>query len=158
MRTFSILIFLLVTLSFCLAASPASIINESSLEKRQEQNGPAHSPSEGATQSNHANAPTATGGAAPVTSSPASSAGGHGEQAPKATTTNKNSGKTMFATPAILTTGTLFYIGIAITFVLWCTGFALDFLTDRQEQLAYKLALSKKHCGLSPEFPATLKA
>lgn len=63
-----------------------------------------------------------------------------------------------FATPYILTTGTFFYVGIAVSFALWCTGFALDFIMDRQEQLALKMAISKKHCADSPTFPATLKA
>lgn len=67
-------------------------------------------------------------------------------------------GKSTFATPYILTTGTFFYIGIAVSFALWCTGFALDFIMDRQEQLALKMAISKKHCVDSPTFPATLKA
>lgn len=79
-------------------------------------------------------------------SSSKQSGGGHGH------------GASTFATPYILTTGTFFYIGIAVSFALWCTGFALDFIMDRQEQLAMKMAISKKHCVDSPTFPATLKA
>ncbi|ORY94700.1 hypothetical protein BCR43DRAFT_516341 [Syncephalastrum racemosum] len=45
-----------------------------------------------------------------------------------------------WATPYILTTGTFFYVGIAVSFLLWWTGYALDYLTDRQERLAAKKA------------------
>lgn len=45
-----------------------------------------------------------------------------------------------FATPPILQDGTLFYIGVSVTTLLWVTGKAIDVKTERQERYAERIA------------------
>ncbi|KAI9497146.1 hypothetical protein BDB00DRAFT_805150 [Zychaea mexicana] len=48
-----------------------------------------------------------------------------------------------FSENTILTSGTLFYIAISISFGLWCTGFGLEFAMDRHEKQANARAFQK---------------
>ncbi|KAI8339576.1 hypothetical protein BC941DRAFT_372694 [Chlamydoabsidia padenii] len=43
---------------------------------------------------------------------------------------------TIWASPAILQDGTLFYIVISISTLLWCTGKGVDMVLDQQERKA----------------------
>ncbi|KAI8638959.1 hypothetical protein BD408DRAFT_422196 [Parasitella parasitica] len=47
-----------------------------------------------------------------------------------------------FASPEILQTGTLFYVGVGVTTFLWITGKAIDVQTNRQERYAESLVHS----------------
>lgn len=51
-------------------------------------------------------------------------------------------GKSVQALPAILQDGTLFYIGISVTTLLWCTGKIIDVKMERQEKYAQSLVHS----------------
>ncbi|KAL9541176.1 hypothetical protein MBANPS3_009265 [Mucor bainieri] len=57
------------------------------------------------------------------------------------TTTKKKAGNA-FASPEILQTGTLFYVGVSVTTLLWITGKAIDVQTNRQERYAESLVHS----------------
>ncbi|KAF7725109.1 hypothetical protein EC973_000435 [Apophysomyces ossiformis] len=46
----------------------------------------------------------------------------------------------IYAAPEILNDGTLFYIAISISTLLWCTGKGIDMTIDRQERFAEKAA------------------
>lgn len=59
------------------------------------------------------------------------------------TTQNATTRKVIFASPPILTNGTLFYIAVSVSFTLWCTGYALDWLLDQQESKALEQAISQ---------------
>jgi hypothetical protein len=48
-------------------------------------------------------------------------------------------GKSVQTVPDILQTGTLFYIGISVTTLLWVTGKAIDVKMERQERYAESL-------------------
>ncbi|KAI8141369.1 hypothetical protein BJV82DRAFT_670652 [Fennellomyces sp. T-0311] len=53
--------------------------------------------------------------------------------------------KSMFISPALLTTKPAFIITVAVlTAFIWCSGYVLDFLIERQEQLADSVAISRK--------------
>lgn len=58
------------------------------------------------------------------------------------TATTKKKNTSTFAAPEILQTGTLFYIGISVTTLLWITGKAIDVQTNRQERYAESLVHS----------------
>ncbi|KAI9341606.1 hypothetical protein BD770DRAFT_431169 [Pilaira anomala] len=51
----------------------------------------------------------------------------------------KNKKPSSLASPAVLQDGTLFYIGTAVTCLLWVTGKAIDTKMDRQEKYAESL-------------------
>lgn len=59
-----------------------------------------------------------------------------------ATTTTKKKNNSSFASPEILQTGTLFYVGVSVTTLLWITGKAIDVQTNRQERYAESLVHS----------------
>ncbi|KAF1801187.1 hypothetical protein V8B55DRAFT_1528790 [Mucor lusitanicus] len=59
-----------------------------------------------------------------------------------AATTTKKKNNSSFASPEILQTGTLFYIGVSVTTLLWITGKAIDVQTNRQERYAESLVHS----------------
>ncbi|KAI7856342.1 hypothetical protein BDC45DRAFT_503722 [Circinella umbellata] len=48
-----------------------------------------------------------------------------------------------FVNDPILTSGTLFYIAISVSFALWCTGYGLDYVMDRHEKQANTRAFQK---------------
>lgn len=54
-------------------------------------------------------------------------------------TKKKNKKPSSLASPAVLQDGTLFYIGTAVTCLLWITGKAIDTKMDRQEKYAESL-------------------
>ncbi|ORZ17854.1 hypothetical protein BCR42DRAFT_325866 [Absidia repens] len=56
------------------------------------------------------------------------------------TTTSNARSPTIWASPAILQNGTLFYIAISISTLLWCTGKTVDMTLDQQERQAELLA------------------
>ncbi|KAG0739862.1 hypothetical protein G6F57_012448 [Rhizopus arrhizus] len=47
-----------------------------------------------------------------------------------------------YANPPVLTDGTLFYIGVAVTCFLWTTGKMIDVKLHRQEKYAESVARS----------------
>ncbi|ORZ18529.1 hypothetical protein BCR42DRAFT_228583 [Absidia repens] len=47
---------------------------------------------------------------------------------------------TIWASPEILQNGTLFYIAISISTLLWCTGKGVDMTLDQQERRAEYMA------------------
>jgi hypothetical protein len=51
-------------------------------------------------------------------------------------TTAKKGNPVIWASPAILQDGTLFYIAISISTLLWCTGKAVNLSMDQQERQA----------------------
>ncbi|GAN06437.1 hypothetical protein MAM1_0123c05920 [Mucor ambiguus] len=57
-------------------------------------------------------------------------------------TTTKKKNTSSFASPEILQTGTLFYVGVSVTTLLWITGKAIDVQTNRQERYAESLVHS----------------
>ncbi|EPB92537.1 hypothetical protein HMPREF1544_00550 [Mucor circinelloides 1006PhL] len=59
-----------------------------------------------------------------------------------ASTTTKKKNSSSFASPEILQTGTLFYVGVSVTTLLWITGKAIDVQTNRQERYAESLVHS----------------
>lgn len=59
-----------------------------------------------------------------------------------ATATKKKKNNSSFASPEILQTGTLFYVGVSVTTLLWITGKAIDVQTNRQERYAESLVHS----------------
>ncbi|KAK4512096.1 uncharacterized protein ATC70_013339 [Mucor velutinosus] len=59
-----------------------------------------------------------------------------------AVTTTKKKNSSSFASPEILQTGTLFYVGVSVTTLLWITGKAIDVQTNRQERYAESLVHS----------------
>jgi hypothetical protein len=60
------------------------------------------------------------------------------EPAPKPQ--KKKKPPTIWASPAILQDGTLFYIAISISTLLWCTGKGVDMTLDQQERQAEYVA------------------
>lgn len=56
------------------------------------------------------------------------------------TTTPTKSKKSNFVSAPILETGTLFYVGLAATVVLWSSGKSIDYALQRQERYARYLA------------------
>jgi hypothetical protein len=61
---------------------------------------------------------------------------GHSEGKNATTTTTAKKASTIWASPAILQDGTLFYIAISISALLWCTGKGVDMTLDQQERQA----------------------
>ncbi|KAG0169472.1 hypothetical protein DFQ28_009615 [Apophysomyces sp. BC1034] len=46
----------------------------------------------------------------------------------------------IYASPEILMNGTLFYIAVSVSTLLWCTGKGIDMTINRQERFAEKAA------------------
>lgn len=71
--------------------------------------------------------------------------GGHGGSNATTTTTTTattatKSKKSNFVSAPILESGTLFYVGLAATVVLWSSGKSIDYALQRQERYARYLA------------------
>ncbi|KAH8549650.1 hypothetical protein BGW37DRAFT_429107 [Umbelopsis sp. PMI_123] len=56
------------------------------------------------------------------------------------TATTTKAKKSNFVSAPILETGTLFYVGVAATVVLWSSGKSIDYALQRQERYARYLA------------------
>jgi hypothetical protein len=83
-----------------------------------------------------ADASAATPSASSTTSGPGAAA------ATTAAPVKKPKAPFTLAAPAILQDGTLFYIAVAVTTLLWGTGKAIDIKTERQERYAESLVNS----------------
>lgn len=82
------------------------------------------------------------GGAATPTNSAEASTSSTVNSAETTTVQKKKKTPLALANPEILQTGTLFYIAIAVTTLLWGTGKAIDVTTERQERYAESLVNS----------------
>ncbi|KAI8881706.1 hypothetical protein K501DRAFT_274383 [Backusella circina FSU 941] len=81
----------------------------------------------------------ARGQSSASTSAETASSTGHSSAKSTTTTTTTTHGgqnTSTFASPAILENGTLFYISISVTCLLWVTGKTIDVLTDRLDEHA----------------------
>ncbi|CAO3598872.1 unnamed protein product [Absidia cylindrospora] len=72
----------------------------------------------------------------PLRAQAAEAAAPTAEAAPK----RKAKAPTIWAAPEILQNGTLFYIAISISTLLWCTGKGVDMTLDQQERRAEYMA------------------
>lgn len=81
--------------------------------------------------------------AAAAAATTSSSGHSHGDSTTTTTTTSGDNDKASqygnFASPYILSGGSLFYIGISVTTLLWVTGKIIDVKTERQERYAESL-------------------
>ncbi|OBZ84763.1 hypothetical protein A0J61_07182 [Choanephora cucurbitarum] len=66
----------------------------------------------------------------------------HGSTNETATPVKKKKDTGPYSNPEILSTGTLFYVGVGVTVLLWTTGKIIDIKIERQERYAEKLAHS----------------
>lgn len=90
----------------------------------------------------HGSASSSTEGSATTDATATGSSSSTAEAAATTTATTKKKNTSTFAAPEILQTGTLFYIGISVTTLLWITGKAIDVQTNRQERYAESLVHS----------------
>ncbi|KAI8096173.1 uncharacterized protein BX664DRAFT_323290 [Halteromyces radiatus] len=56
--------------------------------------------------------------------------------APMAMPSQRKRAPTIWASPEILQNGTLFYVAISISTLLWCTGKGVDMTLDQQQRQA----------------------
>lgn len=94
------------------------------------------------TSSKHGSASSSGHGSATTDATATASSSSNAEAAASTTATTKKKNTSTFAAPEILQTGTLFYIGISVTTLLWITGKAIDIQTNRQERYAESLVHS----------------
>lgn len=78
---------------------------------------------------------SASAGGYQASSSSSSSGGGHQQQQ----SGQGGQKKSVFANNPAVTSGALFYLALAVSVVLWCTGYALDFVLDRDERMVDQL-------------------
>jgi hypothetical protein len=76
----------------------------------------------------------AKGESSATTDATSTTSGKDSAAATTAETTKKGHDTSLFASPEILTNGTLFYIALSVTCLLWATGRFIDFKTDRLER------------------------
>ncbi|GAA5805067.1 hypothetical protein EDC94DRAFT_613162 [Helicostylum pulchrum] len=81
----------------------------------------------------------ALGDAATATNGTATATNGTTAEDPTASPVKKAKTPASLASPAVLQDGTLFYIGTAVTCLLWVTGKVIDVKMDRQEKYAESL-------------------
>ncbi|CEP11175.1 hypothetical protein [Parasitella parasitica] len=99
-----------------------------------------------ASNSHHGSVSSSTKASAEIATITSSSKHGQSSNstvpAATSTTSNKKKNASSFASPEILQTGTLFYVGVGVTTFLWITGKAIDVQTNRQERYAESLVHS----------------
>ncbi|GAA5816904.1 hypothetical protein MFLAVUS_010439 [Mucor flavus] len=125
MFTTSVLLVLLLAISYVTAAEPVNNLLTS--DNLEDQIVRAYFEKRA-----HGDAATTTNGTATATK----------DKTAEASTTapvKKAKAPASLASPAVLQDGTLFYIGTAVTCLLWVTGKVIDVKMDRQEKYAESL-------------------